>query len=307
MMASPGLEPISLSQTGKNLSAEISLPSMQSTLPENPHAGFSGPAMASMSSVWNRSSQDGLSGLHIKPTQHVQHLAAPDLSAQEDLVPVQPATAQDVPGQKTIAAPAPSIQLSTAQDLPGQKTIATPAPSIQLSTAQDLPAQKMMPTPAPLIQPVTVQNFLGQQMIPAPAPPVQLVTGQDFSGLAPAPPVQVATPHDPPAGMNIAPAPTLTIQPAAAVSMQGGTMAAGQPNTASMPEKRSRKPPVARGEIVPLTAKDTTTTTTTTPPEWFTAAQTYLNDLDIKEWKECLVSWINLEEAIGLSEVCSVC
>jgi len=86
------------------------------------------------------------------------------------------------------------------------------------------------------------------------------------------------------------------------------TAPAGQPNTTSILEKRSRKPPVARGEIVPLTEKPAAEKdTTTTPPGWFTAAQTYLKDLDVEDWKACLESWINLENAIGLSEVSSVC
>jgi len=283
VMANPGQEEISLLQTGKRLGTEIDLPSMQLTLPKNTHAGFSGPPVASMSSVWNGSTQDDFSGLHTEPTQHVQHLAAPNFPAQEELIvpplPIQPSTAQELPSQQMSPTPAPPVQPATAEDLPGQQMIFAPAPSIQPATAQDLPGQQIIPTPAP--------------------------------------PVQPATPQDSPAGINIAPAPTLTIQPAADVSMQNGTMAApeidasapaGQPNTTSILEKRSRKPPVARGEIVPLTEKPATEKdTTTTPPGWFTAAQTYLKDLDVEDWKACLESWINLENAIGLSEVSSVC
>ena len=71
---------------------------------------------------------------------------------------------------------------------------------------------------------------------------------------------------------------------------------------ATIPEKRSRKPTVARGEVVPLTSKDTSSGL----PEWFTAAQNYLGNLEVEGWKRCLESWINFEKGIGLSEVGSV-
>src|SRR5882757_3717653 len=53
---------------------------------------------------------------------------------------------------------------------------------------------------------------------------------------------------------------------------------------ATIPEKRSRKPTVARGEVVPLTSKDTSSGL----PEWFTAAQNYLCNLEVESWKRCL-------------------
>jgi hypothetical protein len=61
--------------------------------------------------------------------------------------------------------------------------------------------------------------------------------------------------------------------------------------------------PAARGEIVPLTTKDAPVNL----PEWFVITQTYLEeDLDGKEWRECLKIWANLEKTLGLSEVSSV-
>ena len=67
-------------------------------------------------------------------------------------------------------------------------------------------------------------------------------------------------------------------------------------------EKRTRKP-AARGEIMPLTTREAPVHL----PEWFVLSQTYLEeDLDVKEWRECLEAWVNMEKALGLSEVGSV-
>ena len=67
-------------------------------------------------------------------------------------------------------------------------------------------------------------------------------------------------------------------------------------------EKRTRKP-AARGEIMPLTTKEAPVHL----PEWFVLSQTYLEEgLDVKEWRECLEAWVNMEKALGLSEVGSV-
>lgn len=67
-------------------------------------------------------------------------------------------------------------------------------------------------------------------------------------------------------------------------------------------EKRTRKP-VARGEIMPLTTKDPMVNL----PEWFSLAKTHLEDgLDVKEWRDCMESWVNMENVLGLSEVGSV-
>jgi hypothetical protein len=70
----------------------------------------------------------------------------------------------------------------------------------------------------------------------------------------------------------------------------------------SVEEKRTRKP-AARGEIIPLTTKDAPVNV----PEWFSLAQTYLEDgLDVKEWRDCVETWVNMENAVGLSDVGSV-
>jgi hypothetical protein len=67
-------------------------------------------------------------------------------------------------------------------------------------------------------------------------------------------------------------------------------------------EKRARKPAV-RGEIIPLTTKDPIVNL----PDWFSLARTYLEDgLDVEEWRDCVETWVNMENALGLSEVGSV-
>lgn len=71
----------------------------------------------------------------------------------------------------------------------------------------------------------------------------------------------------------------------------------------SVEEKRTRKP-AGRGEIIPLTTKDAPVNV----PEWFSLAQTYLEDgLDIKDWRDCVETWVSMENAVGLSDVGSVC
>jgi hypothetical protein len=54
---------------------------------------------------------------------------------------------------------------------------------------------------------------------------------------------------------------------------------------------------------MPLTTKDTPPAL----PEWFMVSYTYLEEgLDVKEWKDCVKSWVNMEKGLGLSEVGSV-
>jgi len=72
--------------------------------------------------------------------------------------------------------------------------------------------------------------------------------------------------------------------------------------TSNVQEKCTRKP-AARGEIMPLTTKDAPVNV----PEWFSLAQTHLEDsLDVKEWRDCVEMWVNMENTLGLSEVGSV-
>ena len=72
--------------------------------------------------------------------------------------------------------------------------------------------------------------------------------------------------------------------------------------TPNVQEKRMHKP-TTRGEIMLLTTKDAPVNL----PEWFSISRTYLEDgLDIKEWKDCVETWANMENALGLSEVGSV-
>jgi len=67
-------------------------------------------------------------------------------------------------------------------------------------------------------------------------------------------------------------------------------------------QKRNRKP-TARGEIMPLTTRGASLM----EPEWFVVSYTYLEgDPDVKEWKDCVESWANMEKGLGLSEVGSV-
>jgi hypothetical protein len=74
------------------------------------------------------------------------------------------------------------------------------------------------------------------------------------------------------------------------------------PITPDVQEKRTRKP-AARGEIMPLTTKEAPVNL----PEWFSLARTHLEDgLDVKEWKDCVETWVNMESTLGLSEVGSV-
>ena len=68
-------------------------------------------------------------------------------------------------------------------------------------------------------------------------------------------------------------------------------------------EKHAHKPAV-RGEVTLLTTKEAPINL----PDWFTLAQTHLEDsLDVKGWKDCMDTWVKLEKALGLSEVGSVC
>lgn len=72
--------------------------------------------------------------------------------------------------------------------------------------------------------------------------------------------------------------------------------------TSNVQEKRMRKP-AARGEIMPLTTRDAPANV----PEWFSLARAYLEDgLDVKEWRDCVETWVNMENTLGLSEVGSV-
>jgi hypothetical protein len=74
------------------------------------------------------------------------------------------------------------------------------------------------------------------------------------------------------------------------------------PITPDVQEKRTRKP-AARGEIMPLTTKEAPVNL----PEWFSLAWMHLEDgLDVKEWKDCMETWVNMESTLGLSEVGSV-
>jgi hypothetical protein len=77
---------------------------------------------------------------------------------------------------------------------------------------------------------------------------------------------------------------------------------AGVATTPVVQGKRTRKP-AARGEVTPLTTKEAPVNV----PDWFSLAQTHLEDgLDVKEWKDCVETWVNMENALGLSEVGSV-